>query len=81
MEKNNNDQKRNSNKIRLQWAISDIMNGYLFLNEAVEKYEVPASTIILHLKKIQKEKKETLAFNNSKIAAKEPSNLRKEDDK
>ena len=46
MERNNNDSKRVSNKARLQSAISDIINGYLLLNEAVEKYEVAAYTII-----------------------------------
>ncbi|MNE04978.1 hypothetical protein D3C80_975270 [compost metagenome] len=49
---NNKNQRRISDKMRLQSAISDIMNGYLLLNEAVEKYEVRASTIILHLEKI-----------------------------
>lgn len=66
MEKNNNDQKRISNKVRLQSAISDIINGYLLLNEAVEKYEVPASTIIKCLKKIRDDQVETLQLNNSK---------------
>ncbi|WP_104383003.1 hypothetical protein [Sphingobacterium sp. HMA12] len=85
MEKDNNDGKRISNKARVQCAISDIMRGYLFLHEAVEKYEVPASTIILHLKKIQrekqKEKKDPLPINNSKTVAKENTDSRKKDDK
>lgn len=45
-------------KTRLQFAISEIMNGYLLLDEAVAKYDVPASSIIQGLKKIQKLKKE-----------------------
>lgn len=65
MEKKNNDQKRGANRARLQLALSEIMNGYLFLDEAVQKYEVPASTIIQHLKKIQKEKKDALQLKNS----------------
>lgn len=65
MEKKNSDQKRGTNKARLQLALSEIMNGYLFLDEAVQKYEVPASTIIQHLKKIQKEKKKTMQLNDS----------------
>ncbi|MEJ5146051.1 hypothetical protein WH188_11920 [Sphingobacterium sp. MYb388] len=55
-----------SNKARLQSAISDIINGYLLLNEAVEKYEVAASTIIKCLKNIRDEKEGMLQLNNSK---------------
>ncbi|MCW2262144.1 MULTISPECIES: hypothetical protein [Sphingobacterium] len=66
MERNNNDLKRVSNKARLQSAISDIINGYLLLNEAVEKYEVAASTIIKCLKNIRDEKEGMLQLNNSK---------------
>ncbi|NJI74931.1 MULTISPECIES: hypothetical protein [unclassified Sphingobacterium] len=66
MERNNNDSKRVSNKARLQSAISDIINGYLLLNEAVEKYEVAASTIIKCLKNIRDEKEGMLQLNNSK---------------
>ena len=65
MERNNNDSKRVSNKARLQSAISDIINGYLLLNEAVEKYEVAASTIKC-LKNIRDEKEGMLQLNNSK---------------
>lgn len=65
MEKRKNDQKIAANKAKLQLALSDIMNGHLFLDEAVQKYEVPASTIIKHLKKILKEKKETIQLNDS----------------
>lgn len=50
-------------KIRLQLAISEIMNGYLLLDEAVAKYDVPASSIIQGLKKIQKLKKEAARPN------------------
>ncbi len=58
MEMKNYDKNEESNKIRLQFAISEIMQGYLLLDEAVAKYEVPASSIIQGLKKIQKAKKE-----------------------
>ena len=50
-------------KTRLQLAISEIMNGYLLLDEAVAKYDVPASSIIQGLKKIQKLKKEAAQLN------------------
>jgi hypothetical protein len=54
----NYDKNSASKKNRIQLAISEIMNGYLLLEEAVVKYEVPASSIIQGLRKIQKLKKD-----------------------
>lgn len=80
MKRNNNDPKRVSNKVRLQSAISDIINGYLLLNEAVEKYEVPASTIIKCLKKIRDENVGFQQLNNSKIQTKATSDSRNKEE-
>lgn len=53
-------------KERLQLAVSGIMEGYLLLEEAVDKYQVPPSSIIKVLKKIQKLKKEALKIPKEK---------------
>lgn len=57
-------------KERLQLAVSGIMEGYLLLEEAMDKYEVPSSSIIKALKKIQKLKKaaSTIPKENSEAA-------------
>lgn len=60
-------------KTRLQLAISEIMNGYLLLDEAVAKYEVPASSIIQGLKKIQKLKKQAAQSNQQEIQIIKPA--------
>ncbi|MDR2271688.1 MAG: hypothetical protein LBF27_12355 [Sphingobacterium sp.] len=51
-------------KERLQLAVSGIMQGYLLLEEAVDKYDVPPSSIIKALKKILKLKKAALTAPN-----------------
>lgn len=56
--KENPDDARPPFKERLQMAVSSIMDGTFFIEEAVEKYEVLPSSIIIELKKIQKLKKE-----------------------
>ncbi|WP_346084889.1 hypothetical protein [Sphingobacterium ginsenosidimutans] len=53
-------------KERLQLAVSGIMEGYLLLEEAVDKYQVPPSSIIKVLKKIQKLKKEAMKIPKDK---------------
>lgn len=44
-------------KERLQMAVASILEGRLFIEEAVEKYEILPSSIIQELRRIQKLKK------------------------
>ncbi|WP_293937328.1 hypothetical protein [Sphingobacterium sp. UBA5996] len=44
-------------KDRLQMAVAGILEGRLFIEEAVEQYEVLPSSIIQELRRIQKLKK------------------------
>jgi len=46
-------------KERLQMAVNGILEGRLFIEEAVEKYEILPSSIIQELRRIQKLKKNT----------------------
>ncbi len=46
-------------KERLHMAVASILDGTLFIEEAVEKYEVLPSSIIQELRRIQKLKKST----------------------
>ncbi|GAA0884162.1 hypothetical protein GCM10009120_27600 [Sphingobacterium siyangense subsp. cladoniae] len=46
-------------KERLQMAVASILEGRLFIEEAVEKYEILPSSIIQELRRIQKLKKST----------------------
>lgn len=58
-------QKRTSKKSRIELATFEIMCGYLFLNEAIEKYEVSARAIIRELKKSQRQKNKECQKNQS----------------
>lgn len=66
--KENPDDTRPPFKERLQMAVSSIMDGTCFIEEAVAKYEVLPSSIIVELKKIQKLKKEASIVTKKKTA-------------
>lgn len=52
--KENSEEKQIPVNERLQMAVASILDGRLFIEEAVEKYEVLPSNIIQELRRIQK---------------------------
>ncbi|WP_312330866.1 hypothetical protein [Sphingobacterium sp.] len=60
------DDAKNTFKERLQMAVASILEGRLFIEEAVEKYGILPSSIIQELRRIQKLKKTSTLPNKKK---------------